>query len=139
MWQVMRNITKLKCSCLCSFITTNLLIRFLHSRKFDSFWIPYDRYYAEYTLTTAKDQFSEHDTKNVELHEDGSEGFPEIDNILPIMPHECTSPIKIICKFHYIFSMLNIFVIFHHYMHHCDISTCRAWWGHATDSAGFWK
>ena len=33
-----------------------------------------------------KINFSEHNTENVELHEDGLEGSPEIDSILPVMP-----------------------------------------------------
>ena len=49
-----------------------------------------------------KDQFLEQDVENVDLNQDGLQGPPEIDNILPGLPHESTSPIKIICKFCYI-------------------------------------
>lgn len=43
-----------------------------------------------------KIKISEPDAECAELNEDGVQGPPEIDNILPGLPHESTSPIKII-------------------------------------------
>jgi hypothetical protein len=60
-----------------------------------------------------KINFSEHDAKNIVLSEDGLQGSPKIDNILPRVPHESTSLIKIICKFCCIFSNIHMVVIFH--------------------------
>jgi hypothetical protein len=51
-----------------------------------------------------KINFLEQEVENVEPNEDGLQGPPEIDNILPEIPNESTSPIKIICKFCYIAS-----------------------------------
>jgi hypothetical protein len=43
-------------------------------------------------------------------------GPPEIDDILPGIPHESTTPIKIICKFCYILSKIHMIVICYQYM-----------------------
>ena len=48
-----------------------------------------------------KINFLEQEVGNVEPNEDGLQGPPEIDNVLPGIPHESTTPIKIICKFCY--------------------------------------
>jgi hypothetical protein len=66
-------------------------------------------------------------------------GPPEIDDILPGIPHESTTPIKIICKFCYILSKIHMIVICYQYMQRCAFPTCRAQCRHATNSGGLSK
>jgi hypothetical protein len=57
----------------------------------------------------------------VETNEDGLQGPPEVDNILPEIPDESTCPIKIICKFYYIVSRIHMVVICHYYLFICIV------------------